>query len=160
MRNRVLSIFDLLTLLGEDESLKGCMTELIMIRPFNNPQEAQVVAVGILIQMLLEGSEEKGGNLKPLVQLSVVQAGLEKRVVADTSNLATSNPFFLFGCMIHPVVVEHEAYEADRMGGSDEVVADVISALLCQGLSFHESVAVGNVIRFTENYDAKLVHFQ
>lgn len=66
----------------------------------------------------------------------------------------------MFGCLIHPVVVEHEAYEADGMGGGLEVVADVFSALLCQGLSFLERVAVGNVIRFAENYDAKLVHFQ
>lgn len=160
MRNRVVCVFDLLALLGEDESLKGSMAELIMIRPFHHAQQAQVVAVGGLIQMLLEGGKEKGRDLKLLVQLSVVQAGLENRVVADASDLATGNPFFLFGCMVHPVVVEHEAHEADWMGRGVEVVVDVFSALLCQGLGFREGVAVGNVVRFAENYDAKFFHVQ
>lgn len=160
MGNRILCVFDLLALLREYESLKRSMAELIMVRPFHHTQEAQVVAVGILIQVLLEGGEEERRGFKLLVQLSVVQAGLENRVVADASDLATSNPFFLVSRMVHPVVVEHEARDADGMGRSVKVVADVFSALPCQGLSFREGVAIGNVIRFAENYDAKLVHVQ
>lgn len=36
----------------------------------------------------------------------------------------------------------------------------VVSALLCQGMSFLDGVAVGNVIRFAENHDAKFFHVQ
>lgn len=114
--------------------------------------------VGVLIQMLLEGREEKSGDFEMPIELAVVQAGLKHRVVTDAGNQPSSNPFFLLGGMIHPMLVQHQADEIARMGRSIQVVADVIGALFCQVLGFFEGIAVGDVIRFPKDYDAKLVH--